>query len=92
MGTQRAVDAATFNAQDDAEIDRDPLNFRSRATICTPGVALVSTPNLVEQLGRVFLVAVAIGSDVRWPGADSDPPVNAIGVIFDRASVRTRMR
>jgi hypothetical protein len=91
MGAEWAVNAATFDAQDDAEINGYPFNFRIGATICAPGIALVNISDLFEQFWGVFLIAVAIGSDVWWPSANCDPPVDAVAIVPDRASMWSGM-
>ena len=92
MGTQRAVDTATFDAQDNAEVDGYPFHFRGGATICAPGIALVNTSDLVEQFRGVLLIAVAVGSDIGRSSANGDPPVEAAGIVSCGTAVGPRIR
>ena len=71
---ERAVDAAAFDAEDDAEVDGDPFDFATGAAVGAPAVALVVVTDGLEQLGRVFLEAVAFAADVDRSRSDGYPP------------------
>ena len=81
VGAEAAVDAAAFDAEDDAEVDGNPFDFGGGAAVGAPAVAGVVAADLVEELGGVFLVAVAIGADVGGASADGDTAVDGAGRV-----------
>ena len=46
--SERAVDAAAFDAKDDAEVDGDPFDFSAGAAVSAPAIALVVVPDGLE--------------------------------------------
>lgn len=78
MRPQRAVDAAAFDAQDDAQVDGDPFDFAAGAAVGAPAVALVVVPDRLEEFGGVVFEAVAFAADVDWAGADCDSSVDGV--------------
>ena len=48
VGSERAVDAAAFDAKDDAEVDGDPFDFSTGAAVGAPAVALVVVADGLE--------------------------------------------
>ena len=61
------MDAATFDTEDDTQVDRYPFGFRFGPAIGTPPVALVMITHYLEELGWVIFEAVAVCAHIYWP-------------------------
>ena len=79
MGAERAVNAATFNAQHNAQVDGDPFSFRFGVAVSTPAIALVIVSHYLKEFRGVIFKAVAIRSDIGRSSADRAVPIHAIG-------------
>lgn len=72
------MDAATFNAKDDAKVDRDPLGLDTRAAVGAPAVPLVGIADGLEKFGGVFIEAVAVISAVGRPSTNCCSSVHVV--------------
>ena len=81
MGAQGAVDPAAFDAQHDAQVNRDPLGFDAGSAVSAPTIPLVGISHDLEQLGRVVFKAVAVGAHICRPGPNGRPPVDVGGGV-----------
>ena len=79
VGAEGAVDAAAFNTEDDAEVNRDPFGFDARVAVGAPLVALVGVTDDLEEFGGVALEAATVAADVGGAGADGGSSVDAVG-------------
>lgn len=79
MSAEGSMNATTFDAENDAKVDGNPLGLDTGAAISAPTISLIGVADYLEELRRVFFEAIAFASAISRPRAYGCSSVHAVG-------------